>query len=219
MSDHVGEGAQAQSERARRERERAAARPGLRLTAHPLGPQAPTWWGILLLVAIELTVFGGLIAIYYYLKLYNPEFPPPSIEKPELLLPSINTVILIASGVAVFLAGQGIARGNQLQLKAGKIVALALAITFLVLKYVEYSGYEYDWSTHAYGSIVWTMTGFHVGHVIAVVLKTAVVLAMALKGMFAPHRRLAVQLNGIYWYFVVLIWLPLYFTIYIVPRL
>lgn len=186
---------------------------------HPMGQKAPTWWGFLLLIAIELTVFGGLIAIYYYLKLYNPEFPPASIDKPELFLPTLNTVILLASGVAMFLAGRGIRHGRQLQLKAWKSVALALAIVFLVIKYIEYSGYDYDWSTHAYGSIVWTMTGFHVGHVLAVVLKTFVVLAMALRNMFTPQRHLAVQVNGIYWYFVVLIWLPLYFTIYIVPRL
>lgn len=186
---------------------------------HPMGTKAPTWWGFLLLITIELTVFGGLLSIYYYLKLYNPEFPPPSIDKPELFLPTLNTVVLLASGIAMVLAGRGIRKGSELQLKAWKSVALILAIVFLVIKYVEYSGYDYDWSTHAYGSIVWTMTGFHVGHVLAVVLKTLVVLAMSLRNMFTPERHLAVQVNAIYWYFVVLIWLPLYFTIYIVPRL
>lgn len=190
-----------------------------RLTAHPLGPQAPTWWGMLLLVAIEMTVFGGLMAIYYYLKLYNPEFPPEGIEKPKLLLPSINTLILLGSGAAMYMADKAIGEGKQLPLKVGKIAALLLALLFLILKYVEYSGYDYDWTTHAYGSIVWTMTGFHVAHVIGVILKTLVVLAMALRGMFTAERRLAVQVNGIYWYFVVLIWLPLFFTIYISPRL
>lgn len=191
----------------------------IRLTTHPLDQKSPTWWGMLLLVAIELTVFGGLMSIYYYLKLYNPEFPPEGIDQPELLLPSINTLILLGSGIAMFFADQGISKDRQLQLKVGKIVALLLAITFLVLKYIEYSGYDYDWTTHAYGSIVWTMTGFHVAHVIGVILKTFVVLAMALRGMFTAQRRLAVQVNGIYWYFVVLIWLPLFFTIYISPRL
>lgn len=53
---------------------------------------------------------------------------------------------------------------------------------------------------------------------ISVVLKGLVVLAMAFRGMFSPERYLAVQVNGLYWHFVVLIWLPLYATMYLSPH-
>ncbi len=189
------------------------------LGTHPLGPKGPLWWGMIMLILIELTVFGGLMAIYYYLKLYNPEFPPPGIDKPELLLPTLNTFVLLGAGLAMYLADKGIKEDDQLRLKLWKSVSLVLAIVFLALKYVEYSGYDYDWTTHAYGSIVWTITGFHAAHVISVALKTVVVLAMAFRGMFRSDRRMAVEANSLYFYFVVLIWLPLYFTLYISPRL
>lgn len=189
------------------------------LTAHPHGPQSVTWWGMIGLITIEIVVFSGFIAIYFYLRLFNPAWPPEEIGPPDLLLPTLNTLILIASSVAMFIADHGVKKDKQLQLKVGQIIALALAVTFLALKYVEYSGYDYSWSTHAYGSVVYTITGFHSAHIISVVLKGFVVLAMAFRGMFTPERHLAVQVNGLYWHFVVVIWLPLYATIYLSPHL
>jgi cytochrome c oxidase subunit III len=189
------------------------------LPVYVLGPKSVVWWGILGLLAIELVVFSGFIAMYFWLKLVNPAWPPEGIDRPDLLLPTINTVVLIVSGAAMIYAKRAIVRGNQLGLKLGQAFAILLGIVFLVIKYVEYSGYGYDWSTHAYGSITWTITGFHSAHVVSVVMKGFVVLAMGLRGMFRPDRHLAFEVSTIYWVFVVAIWLPLYFTMYISPRL
>jgi cytochrome c oxidase subunit III len=189
------------------------------LPLYVLGSKSVTWWGMVGLLAIELVVFGGFIAMYFWLKLANPAWPPEGIDDPDLLLPSINTVVLIASGVAMVVAKRGIVRGSQTALKVGQGVALLLGIAFLTLKYVELSGYGYDWTTHAYGSITWTMVGFHTAHVLSVVVKGLVVFAMALRGMFRPDRHLAFEVSTLYWLFVVVIWLPLYFTLYLSPRL
>jgi cytochrome c oxidase subunit III len=189
------------------------------LPVYTLGPKSVVWWGILGLVAIELVVFSGFIAMYFWLRLVNPSWPPEGIDRPDLLLPTINTFVLMVSGAAMIYAKRAIVRGNQLGLKLGQSLALLLGIVFLVIKYVEYSAYDYDWSTHAYGSIVWTITGFHSAHVISVIMKGFVVLAMALRGMFLPDRHLAFEVSTIYWAFVVVIWVPLYFTMYISPRL
>jgi cytochrome c oxidase subunit III len=189
------------------------------LPLYTLGPKNVVWWGILGLLAIEIVVFGGLIAMYFWLKLVNPSWPPEGIPIKPLLLPSINTGVLILSGIAMFVAYRGIQRGNQLALKLGQGIAILLGIVFLVLKVIEYGGYDYNWATHAYGSMTWTMTGFHSAHVISVVFKGLVVLVMALKGMFRSDRHLAFEVSTIYWLFVVVIWLPLFFTMYISPRL
>jgi cytochrome c oxidase subunit III len=87
------------------------------------------------------------------------------------------------------------------------------------LKYIEYSGLDYNWATNAYGSIVWTITGFHSAHVLALVLKTIVVAVLAFKGYFNEERHAAVDANGLYWHFVVIVWVPLFFTLYIAPRI
>lgn len=195
------------------------ARPTPELPFYTTGSKSVTWWGMVGLVTIEIVVFTGLIAIYFYLKLANPAWPPEGIPDPPLVLPTVNTVLLILSGVAMAIADHSVQRDRQVHLKVGQAVALLLGVVFLGLKAVEYIGYDYDWSTHAYGSTVFLMSGLHAAHVTSVVLKGFVVLAMAMRGMFSPERRLALQINGLYWQFVVIIWIPLYVTIYLTPRL
>jgi cytochrome c oxidase subunit III len=63
------------------------------------------------------------------------------------------------------------------------------------------------------------MVIFHSAHVASVLLKGIVVLVMAFRGHFTRYRHLGVQVNGIYWHFVVGIWIPLYLTIYWTPRI
>lgn len=182
------------------------------------GSRAPVWWGIVMLLTIESTVFGTLIASYFYLRIGEPQWPPPGVDEPKLLLPSINTVVLLASSIPMYIADRAVTRGRLRQLRWGLAIAVVLAIVFLVLKAVEYSGVPYAWYDHAYGSIVWLIIGFHSAHVISLVLKTIVMLALALRGYFNEKRTLGVQVNGLYWHFVVAVWVPLYLVLYWAPR-
>lgn len=183
------------------------------------GSRGTLWWAMVLLLAIEGTVFGTLIASYFYLRMGQPAWPPPGVEPPKLLLPTVNTLILVASSVPVYLADSGIAKGNQRRLVLGMAVAAVMGIAFLILKVVEYSDVPYAWDSHAYGSIVWLMIGFHSTHVFSVVLKTIVVAVLGARGYFNAERNLGVQINGLYWHFVVAVWLPLYAVLYWSPRL
>jgi cytochrome c oxidase subunit III len=184
------------------------------------GSRAPLWWGILFLVIIEAIVFSTFIATYFYLRFHAPNWPPAGEPLPELLLPTINTLVLIGSSLAVYYADSGISKeGDVKRLKIGISLAIVFSATFLVLKVVEYHDSDYFWDTHAYGSIVWTMVIFHSAHVASVLLKGIVVLVMAFRGHFTRYRHLGVQVNGIYWHFVVGIWIPLYLTIYWTPRI
>jgi heme/copper-type cytochrome/quinol oxidase subunit 3 len=181
---------------------------------------APVWWGMVMLLVIETAVFGMLIVSYYYLKLGEPQWPPPGIPQPDLLLPSINTIVLLASSVSMHAADHAASEDDQPALRWGLLISLVLAITFLVLKVVEYSGVSYRWDDHAYGSIVWTIIGFHSTHVLTLVLKTMVVGTLAWRGYFAHRRKLiGIQVNGLYWHFVVGVWVPLYLVLYWSPRL
>lgn len=183
------------------------------------GSRALLWWGMLGLVIIESVVFATFITTYFYLRFHAPQWPPMGIDPPELLLPSINTVVLVASSLAVFWADRGIEKGDVARLKLGMAIGMALGALFLVLKVVEYRAVDYRWHTDAYGSIVWTMIIFHSAHVASVLLKGAVVEVLAFRGHFTRERHLGVQINGLYWHFVVVIWIPLYITIYLAPRL
>lgn len=184
------------------------------------GPRGALWWGMIGLITIEVVLFSVLIASYFYLKFLNPHWPPAGDKQPMLLLPTINTIILIGSSFAVHYADTSISKENdKKKMKLGLVTSMTLGITFLVLKAVEYSQVEYFWDSHAYGSIIWTMVVFHSSHVLSVILKTVVVLALARKDYWTQERCQGIKINGIYWHFVVVIWIPLYITIYWVPRI
>ena len=181
------------------------------------GIRPPIWWGMLFLLLIESVVFAALISSYFYLRSAAEVWPLGDIERPELLLPSINTLILLASSIPVYFADQGIRKGNQARLRIGLIVGFILGATFLVLKYIEYSSLDYNWATNAYGSIVWTIVGFHSAHVFSLLLKTMVIGTLAFQGYFNEERHVGVQVNGLYWHFVVAVWIPLFATLYLSP--
>lgn len=190
-----------------------------RLPAYVSGSRAVGWWGIVLLILIESIVFASLILTYYYLKVYAPEWPLGGIEKPKLLLPTIGATLLLGSIAPMYWAESGIRRGQKRRLRIGLAICLVMGAVFMVLKVVEYSGVDYTWSTNAYGSVVWTIVGFHSGHVIALLLKTAAIGVLAWQGYFDERRHVAVQGNALYWYFVAGVWVPLYATLYLSPRL
>jgi cytochrome c oxidase subunit III len=182
------------------------------------GSRGTLWWSFVLLLTIESAVFGTLISSYFYLRMGAPEWPPAGISPPDLLLPTINTVVLLLSSVPMYLADKGITQGKVHRLIWGASGAILLATVFLVLKVVEYADVYYRWDDHAYGSIVWLIIGFHSAHVASVVLKTIIILILAVRGYFNAERHLGVQVNGLYWHFVVLVWIPLYIVLYWTPR-
>lgn len=190
------------------------------LPVYASGSRAPLWWGMLFLVIIEMIVFATFIFTYFYLRFHAPYWPPAGEPLPELALPLFNSLVLVGSSLAIYYADTGISeKGDVTRLKIGAALAVLFSGTFVALKVVEYSDSSYFWDTHAYGSIVWTIVVFHSAHVASVLLKGVVVLVLAYRGHFTRYRHLGVQINGIYWHFVVVIWIPLFFTIYLVPRI
>lgn len=188
------------------------------LSPYTTGARSPLYWGMLGIILIETMVFGSLVSSYFYLRAQSVDWPPAGTEPPELLLPTVNTVLLLVSSLVLHWGDSAIKRGDQRRLALGLLGAALLGALFLVLKVVEYSEVSYQWDSHAYGSIVWTIIGFHSAHVLALLLKTVVVDTLAFRRYFTRERRMGVTINGIYWHFVVLIWIPLYVVLYLVPR-
>src|SRR5689334_10325596 len=83
------------------------------------GSKSVDWWGMVLLILTEATLFAALLSSYFYLRFLNPAWPPAGIERPELVLPSVATVILLASSLPMHLADRGIRTGNQRRLRWG----------------------------------------------------------------------------------------------------
>jgi heme/copper-type cytochrome/quinol oxidase subunit 3 len=178
------------------------------------------WWGMMLLVATEATLFLVFIASYFYLRFKTEGgWPPGEIRDPKLARPLIMTAALLASSLAIQLAESAVRRGDQKRLKMGLAATLVLGAGFLSLQVWEYTRTAEDFTprTNAYGSLFYTITGAHAPHVLAGLLLIGWTLARALGGSFSIGRHLAVQVTALYWHFVVAVWLVILLSLYLSP--
>ncbi|MBA3350619.1 MAG: heme-copper oxidase subunit III [Actinobacteria bacterium] len=191
------------------------------LQRHVAGPRSTGWWGMVMLICTETMLFSALIASYFYLRYQlGPEWPPGGIEPPTLELPLIMTAILWSSSIPVHFAERAIMKGNQRRLRLGLALGFVLGATFLAmqlgLEYPETLA-EFTPTTNSYGSMFYTITGFHGIHVLVGLLFSLWTQVRAWKGAFDAERHVTVQNFTMYWHFVDLVWLFVLSTVYLFP--
>lgn len=180
---------------------------------------APIWWGIVGLILIELTVVTAFVVSYFYLRLMSEQWPPEGVAPLDLLNPSLALALLLASCVTMWWAGKAISRNKYNQFVVSIFASVTLAGLVLPLRWQQFQEFGFRWDDHAYGSIVWTITGFHFTHVVSAVIGTVVVGILGLKRYFNKDRQIAVVVDTLYWNFVAVAWIPFYLVLYWVPRL
>lgn len=197
--------------------------PGEALPRHYEGPRAFGWWGMVWLIGTEATLFAVLLASYFYLRFRDGRaWPPDDIAAPELGLPLVMTAILWSSSIPVHFAERAIKGGDQGRLRAGLAAGFVLGATFLGMTLgVEWPEVhdEFGPTTNVYGSLFFTITGFHAAHVLVGLLFNLWTQARAWQGAFDEERHLTVQNFTMYWHFVDVVWAFVLATIYISPNL
>lgn len=193
-------------------------------TRHHVDDKHPMWWGILGLIAVEVTVVVAFLVSYFYLWLVNLSldrmgWPPKGTELPPLTYPSINMALLLVCGWSMWYGGIVMQKGQSKKFAALTFLCCAISVVILVLRYLQFLEFDFDWTTHAFGSFVWALTAFHFVHVTSAALGTAVIGFLAWQGYYTQQRWLGVQVDTLYWYFVVATWAPIYFVLYWAPRL
>jgi cytochrome c oxidase subunit III len=185
------------------------------------GPDAPEWWGIMGLVLIEGVVFIAATGSYFHLKTVNQQWPPAMIGAPDLLLPTLATLILVLGVIPMWLAARGMRNGSVREAKIALPAAMALAVAYLAITLVDRAGHDWGVTTHAYGSMAIFMSSLHVAHGVAVVLMSAVVLQYIHVRRIEPARPMGLHVAAIYYYFVaatsVLAWATLYLSPHVLP--
>jgi cytochrome c oxidase subunit III len=192
------------------------------LSALPLHGQksaSMTWWSTLAFMLIEGTGFGLVLAIYLYLADIAPEWPLGA-PLPDLGPGTWVTVILVISLLPNYLIMRWADRRDLAKLRIAVAAMALFAIVPLILRIYEFKALHVWWDSNAYGSITWTLLGLHATHLITDLIDTLVLAVM----LFTRHgdnpRRIGdVQDNALYWYFVVVTWLPIYAVLYWGPRL
>jgi heme/copper-type cytochrome/quinol oxidase subunit 3 len=132
------------------------------------------------------------------------------------------TAILLSSSIPVHLAEVAIRRGSTVGLRMGLLLGSLLGAAFIVLQIgVEYPQVlrEFTPRTNSYGSLFFTMTGFHGAHVVVGLLASAWTQARAWTGAFDRHRHVTVQCFVMYWHFVDVVWVFVLLTLYLSPHL
>ena len=172
--------------------------------------------GMFLFIASEIMLFGSFFTIYFFVRVVNnaPEWPPAPFKLP-VFVAGVNTIILVTSSFTIHWALQGIKRGNRAALKGGLVLTIALGLTFLLTQAREYSRIGFAPHDGAFGSVFFGLTGLHGAHVFVGLTILTFVAIRAFRGHFTPEAHHGVEIAGIYWHFVDVMWIVVYTTVYI----
>jgi len=172
--------------------------------------------GVRLFILSEVMLFGALFTTYFVLRFQSPAWPPRSdIERPELLLVGLNTLILLSSSVTMEWATRRTVLGDVAGLRRGLIATLALGVVFLAIQAFEFATNGFGPSDGVFGSTFYILTGFHGSHVLAGLLLIGAVANRARLDLIQPERPTALKAVGYYWHFVDAVWLMLFLTVYV----
>ena len=176
--------------------------------------------GMLLFIGSEVMFFSGLFAAYFNVRATAPVWPPEGFDfLHPFPLPTIVTVILVASSFTMQWAIWRIRVGDRTGLVRGLAVTLLLGVIFLILQVYDYyvllTDDHFGIDTGIYGTLFYTMTGFHGAHVFGGVVGISVILLRSLQGQFSARHHIAVEAVSAYWHFVDVVWIALFATLYL----
>jgi heme/copper-type cytochrome/quinol oxidase subunit 3 len=190
--------------------------------ATPANPHRETgWWAMACVCATEAAFFAYLITAYFYLDMRSPRWPPAGVASPELLVPSIMTVVLLMGSAAMAWSERAVRRNEPAPLRTALTASILLGCTFLALFAVEYHGQLQHLlpRDHAYASMFYIITGVHGMHVTFGVLLVGYALLRTLRASSDRPPALVIANAALYWHFVDLVWLGIMAVVYLSPRL
>ena len=180
------------------------------------GNNSTGFWGVLCLIATEGSLFAYLLFSYFYVAVQRGASWSPE-PHPTLALSGPNTLILLLSSVAVWWSEEGLKRGRRAQELAWLAVAIGLGVIFLIVQAFEWKAKTYGIRSGSYGSLFYTVTGFHMAHVIVGLIILIAIFVWSAMGYFGRRRHRSVSVAILYWHFVDAVWLGVFSTFYLSP--
>jgi cytochrome c oxidase subunit 3 len=189
--------------------------------------------GMWLFLATEVLFFGGLFAAYMIYRVWYPETFGDASRTLDIVLGSANTLVLITSSLSMAFAVRAAANDQRRQLLTLLVITMALGMVFLGIKGVEYHqkfvehhipGLAFHFEGTAperanlFFSLYFAMTGLHAVHMIIGLGVLTVMFVMALRHKFSAAWHTPVEISGLYWHFVDIIWIFLFPLLYLVDR-
>ena len=172
--------------------------------------------GMLLFIASEVMFFGGLFATYFNARASAPGVwgPPEGAHELDIALAGALTAILVASSFTMQFGVWAIRRGDAGKLRMWTAITLGLGVLFLAGQLYDYSELGFGIADGVFGTVFYTLTGFHGAHVFGGTVGLTVILARATRGQFSRRNHVAVEAISMYWHFVDVVWIAVFSTIY-----
>ena len=174
--------------------------------------------GMLLFIGSEIMLFGSFFAAYFFIRVVNTDagdtWPPAPYEFP-VFVAGVNTAILVTSSFTMHWALQCIKRGERSGFLAGMVLTFLMGLAFLCTQIIEYLHVGFNTSAGAFASVFFGLTGLHGAHVAIGLSLLLMVIIRGARGHFSPEHHHGVELPGIYWHFVDVMWIVVYTTVYL----
>lgn len=196
------------------------------LPKHGFDTKTQLWWGNLWLLCIETTMFGLVVAAYFYFRQNFATWPPPHSDSPlyllepvpSLLLPTINLVVIILSVLPMAWADAAARRLDRRAVKMALTFVMLFGTAATVLRFYEFRSLVWSWDSNAYGSISWAILALHLVHLIVGTLEDVFLATWVWLRPLDENHALDITVTAVYWYWVVGTWLLLYPVVYLSPR-
>ena len=183
----------------------------------PVAARSNMLLAVKLAILSEIMLFGALFAAYFVIRGASGAWPPASgPDRPELILPGINSLLLIGSSVTMQLAVRAVSRGaGRSSLLRWLGLTLLLGGIFILVQGYEFANNGFGLDAGVFGSTFYILTGFHGAHVLFGLAMIAIVANRARLGMVSAENHTSVEATSYYWHFVDVVWLFLFSTLYV----
>jgi cytochrome c oxidase subunit 3 len=172
--------------------------------------------GMLLFIISEVMLFGAFFTAYFFIRVVADSgwFPIDGKELPKVIA-GVNTAVLVSSSFTMHWALEGARRGNRRAMQVGLLTTALLGLSFLAVQINEYVHIGFAPSDNAQGTIFYGLTGLHGAHVFVGLTLLTMATTRAFRGHFTPKEHRGVEVPGIYWHFVDVMWIVVYSTVYL----
>jgi cytochrome c oxidase subunit III len=173
--------------------------------------------GMYLFIISEVMLFGAFFTAYFFVRVVSTKhgwFPLGEDELPKVIA-GVNTAILISSSFTMHWALEGARTGNRAALRVGMLTTFLLGLTFLTVQINEYVHVGFAPQDHAQGTIFYGLTGLHGAHVFVGLNLLLFTTIRAFRGHFTEKEHRGVEVPGIYWHFVDVMWIFVYASVYL----
>jgi cytochrome c oxidase subunit III len=172
--------------------------------------------GMLLFIISEIMLFGAFFTAYFFIRVVADTgwFPVDGKELPKVIA-GVNTAVLVSSSFTMHWALEGARRGNRRAMQVGLLTTALLGLSFLAVQINEYVHIGFAPSDNAQGTIFYGLTGLHGAHVFVGLTLLTMATTRAFRGHFTPKEHRGVEVPGIYWHFVDVMWIVVYSTVYL----